>query len=234
MKTNANVKTVNMLPAWYRKELQQRGRLRWHAALMISLGAVMLVWAQIAHLQILSQRDELARLDRQASVVSSLAPAIEATRADLARLDNLQLAYRELGNTVPMSSVIQQIQNDMTAGMSLSRLAIDVRNEAVKGTGFVGDTKNPPRYRDLAHLTVVGVAPSDTQIAQLIGKLSLNPLFNDVSLNFMHKEILRDYQVRRFEIQMTMDLTRLAVETPGSNQAEGAAPAATVPAEDKP
>ena len=232
MKTNSNVKTINMLPGWYRQELQQTGRLRLHMGLMIALGAVILGWAQYAHLRIVSQRAELARVDRQAALVASLTPAIEATKADLARLDNLQLAYRELGNTVPMSSVIQQIQNDMTPGMSLSRMAIDVHNEAVKGTGFVGDTKNPPRYRDLAHLVVVGVAPSDTQIAQFIGKLSTNPLFSDVSLNFMHKEILRDYQVRRFEIQMTMDLTRLAVETPGTDPDAAASCPAPAPAEE--
>jgi hypothetical protein len=116
-------------------------------------------------------------------------------------------------------TTIQQIQNDMAPGMALSRLALDVRSEAIKGVGFVGDVKNPPKYHDVAHLTVVGVAQNDTQIAQMIGKLSANPLFADVSLNYMHKEVLREYQVRRFEIQMTMDLDRLSVESPGA--AEG-------------
>ena len=43
-----------------------------------------------------------------------------------------------------------------------------------------------------------------------IGKLSTNPLvFRGVSLNYTRTEILRDYGVRRFEIQMQMDLDPL-------------------------
>ncbi len=78
----------------------------------------------------------------------------------LKRLNNLELAYRELGNTIPMSAVIQQIQNDMTMGMALSRVTIDVRSEPVKGSGFVGDAAHPPHNHDVAHIVVVGSRPT--------------------------------------------------------------------------
>jgi hypothetical protein len=113
-----------------------------------------------------------------------------------------------------MSAVIQQIQNDMTAGMALANVAIDVRSQPIKGSGFVGDTKHPPRYHDVAYLTVVGIAPNDVQIAQFIGKMSANPLFGECALNFTRTDLIGDYIVRRFEIQMQMDLEPLATETP--------------------
>ncbi len=50
------------------------------------------------------------------------------------------------------------------------------------------------------------------QIAQLIGKVSTNTLFSDVSLNFTRTEILSEHSIRRFEIQMEMELERLATE----------------------
>ena len=149
--------------------------------------------------------------------------------AELKRLENMQVAYRELGNTVPMSAVIQQIQNNMTEGMALSHVSVDVHSEALKGSPFVG-AKSAPRLHEVAHLTVVGIASNDVHIAQLIGKLSGNPLFTDVSLNYTRTEILRDYSVRRFEIQMQMDLDPLAAEDPDASPAAPSTQPATAPA----
>ena len=111
-----------------------------------------------------------------------------------------------------MSAVIQQILNDMTMGMSLSHVGIEVHAEAVKGSGILGDMLHPPRTHNVAHLVFVGVAPNDVLIAQMVGKISQNPLFSDVSLNYTHTELLVDRSIRRFEIQMSMDLDRLAVD----------------------
>lgn len=217
------MKLVNLLPEWYLQQRRQKRAVRMHVALMIALGAVMLAWHLLGagrHAQLAGVRDELAH---RAALVGNLSEDIRKTDLELRRLKNLQLAYRELGRTIPMSAVVQQIQNDMTHGMALSRVSIDVRPEPVKGGGFVGDLKSPPRYHDVAHITVVGVAPNDVQIAQLIGKVSSNALFADVSLNYTRTEILDESSVRRFEIQMTLDLDRLPAEDPADRAPEVAA-----------
>jgi len=209
------VKTVNLLPDWYLTEKKQQKSLHLQFGLMLLLIAVMAGWLFVGHQRMVAlRRQAVEREARVAVLPHNLAEEILATQTEIKRLENLQLAYRELGNTVPMSAVVQQIQNDLTQGMAISRVSIDVRPEPVKGSGYVGDLKNPPKYHDMARLTVVGVAPNDMQIAQLIGKVSGNPLFTDVSLNYTRTEILRDYNVRRFEIQMNMDLDLLATEVP--------------------
>jgi hypothetical protein len=210
------MKTVNLLPDWYLNEHRQKKRLALHFALMLALGGAMLTWHMMGRnetTRLLAQRDQLAR---QAATLVDPTADIAKAEAEKRRLENLQVAFRELGNTIPMSAVVQQVINDMTTGMSLSRVVVEVRQQAVKGSGFVGDVKNPPKYHDVAYLTVVGVAPNDVQIAQLIGKISSNVLFNDVSLNYTRTELLRDYNVRRFEIQMNMDLERLTSEDPAA------------------
>jgi hypothetical protein len=139
-------------------------------------------------------------------------PQLRTRRAELEHLQNVQLAYQELGSPIPMSAVIQQIQNDMTQGMALSNVSVEVQPEAVKGSGFVGDPKNPPKLHDVARLAVVGISPNDAQIAQLIDKLTANPLFTGVSLNYTRTENVREYAVRRFEIRMEMDVEQLGTE----------------------
>lgn len=206
------MKNINLLPTWYTQEQHQRKVLRLQFMLLLALGGVMGGWLMYAQRDLLALRQQHDALQQRAAMVGDLNAQLSARRTDLAKLENLQLAYRELGHTVPMSLVVQQLQNDMTAGMALSKIAIDVRSEAIKGTGNIGDAKNPAKFREIARLTVVGIAPNDTQIAQLIGKVSQNPLFSEVALNYTRTEILRDYNVRRFEIQMNMDLDRLSID----------------------
>jgi hypothetical protein len=208
------MKLVNLLPEWYLEQRRQARSIRFRFALIVALGGAMIIWNLLAEGRIALHAHVRDELTRRAAMVGNLGQDIRKTDAELRRLKNLQLAYRELGSTVPISALVQQVQNDMTRGMALSRVSIDVRPEPVKGSGFVGDIKNPPRYHEVAHMTVVGVAPNDVQIAQLIGKISGNPLFADVSLNYTRTETLRESAVRRFEIQMTMDLHRLPPEEP--------------------
>jgi hypothetical protein len=226
-------KTVNLLPAWYRRELLQRKRLRTYLGAMLVLGAALVVTAQVSKAHLAKVRAEHATLAGRASVVKDVTPEIEEIRGELERLGERQRACRELGPTVPVSKLAQQIFNNMSEGMSLSRLSVEVRNEAVKGTGNVGDKQNPPRYHDVAHLVVVGVAPVDAPVNAMFARLSDNVLFSDVSMTYLRREILKDYEVRRFELQMTVDLDRLSIETPesaeeppaGGDETKAAAPA---------
>jgi hypothetical protein len=121
--------------------------------------------------------------------------------------------------------VIQQLQNGLTPGMALSHLEIVVRPEPVKGSGMVGDSRNPPRYRDEAHMTVVGIAPPpDNMFAvQFYNNIVKNPLFSDVTLDYTKSAILQGYPLRTFEIQLTMDLDKLSTDA-----TDGASPAAPI------
>ena len=113
-----------------------------------------------------------------------------------------------------MSAVIQQLQNDMTRGMAFSNVNVEVRPEPLRGSGVVGDPKNPPRYHDVAHLSITGIAPDESRIAVYIDNISKNPLFADVMLNYTRTGELLHHPVRRFEIQLSMDLERLTSVAP--------------------
>jgi hypothetical protein len=208
------MKTVNLLPEWYLQQQRQRRNLRLHLIVMMFVGAGMVASMGISKARLAMLDLKRHGLANRVAEVGNMQPELEKRQAALKRVLDVQAAYEELGNTVPMSAVIQQIQNDMTAGMALSRVSIDVRSQPIKGSGFVGDTKHPPRYHEVAYLTVVGIAPNDVHIAQFIGKMSANPLFGECSLNFTRTDLIGDYIVRRFEIQMQMDLEPLETQIP--------------------
>ncbi len=208
------MKSVNLLPKWYLQERRQRRYLRVHAGVMLLLGAAMAGAGFVGQQRIAALGRQRNQLETRLSQVADPEATLKRKQTDLHRLEDLQLAYRELGKTIPMSSVIQQLQNDMTPGMALSQVSIEVRPDPVKGSGNVGDTHNPPKYHDVAYLTVEGIAPNDVQIAQLIKTLSTNPLLTDVMLDYTKTGALDAFLVRRFEIKTKMDLDRLTNEDP--------------------
>ena len=218
------MKTVNFLPDWYRQQQRQGRNLRVHIGVMILLGVAVFGARFVGSGHIAKLAVAQAQLAQQEKLVGDPTSQLEAKQAELKRLENIQLAYQELGNTIPMSAVVQQILNDMTLGMALSHVNIEVHLEAVKGSGILGDVRHRTRTHNVAHIVFVGVAPNDVQIAQLVGKISSNPLFSEISLNYTHTELLSDRSIRRFEIQMSMDLDRLAVDDGPSDPAHASAP----------
>ena len=208
------MKTVNLLPGWYRQQERRQLNLHFHAGAMLVLGAAMIGLTIAGRRELAAmnhRRDALAATLRQ---VQDPAPQLQQATADFRRLEELRLARQELGNTIPMSAVIQQLQNDMTRGMAFSNVNVEVRPEPLRGSGVVGDPKNPPRYHDVAHLSITGIAPDESRIAVYIDNISKNPLFADVMLNYTRTGELLHHPVRRFEIQLSMDLERLTSVAP--------------------
>jgi hypothetical protein len=210
------MKTVNLLPPWYLQRHRGRRRLRGHLAAMAVLAAAVVAAAVAARDRAAVLRASRDVLAAELARVPDLEPDLKRKEADLKRMADLQLAYRELGKTIPMSSVLQQLQNDLAPGMALCRVGLDVRPDPVKGSGVVGDLRNPPALHNVLYLAVEGIAPNDGLIAGWIEKLSANPLFTDVSLDYARAGTLKTFLVRRFEIKMKMDLDSLTTEDPAA------------------
>ncbi len=211
------MKLVNLLPEWYLQQRRRRRQTRMHILAMLALAGILAG----AHAIALHGVEELTlrsdTLTARLAGITDHSALVSTRQSQLARLQNIELAYQELGSPIPMSAVLQQIQNDMGPGMALSRVAVEVQPEAIKGSGFVGDSKAPPQWHDVAKLTVVGVSPDDGKIVELIGSLTGNPLFSNVSLNYERTETVREFAVRRFEIRMDMDVEQLGTENaPGA------------------
>ena len=210
------MKTVNLLPGWYRQQQRRQKNIRVHLVLMLVIGGAMVgsSFLGLEHQnQLYAQRDALKGRRTQ---VGDPEPELRRLQARLQQLKELRLARQELGNTIPMSAVVQQVQNDMSPGMALSSVTINVQSEPLRGSGFVGDPHNPPRYHDVAQVSVQGIAPNDVQIAQFIDRLSNQhrQLFSDVTLDYTRTGELQRYSVRKFQIELNMDLERLTAGVP--------------------
>lgn len=211
------MKRVNLLPPWYIKQCHERSRLRVRITLLLCGILTLVAWVgfQKSHLASLEKRHNM--LLKQVAEMKQVDRDLDAAKLELNKAELLRAAYRELGPTVPMSALLQQIQNDLEPGMMLSRVSMDIREESPRQNGPI-NPKNRPKARPVARIVTIGYAPNDVLIANVIGNLSQNPLLSEVTLNYSRPEVVQDYSVRRFEIQMVVDLSRLHAEEPQAMQ----------------
>jgi len=192
------MKSVNLLPGWYRLQQRRHKNFRVHLAVMVVLGGLMVgarVLAQEYTQGLEARRDALFQ---KAEAIGNPEQQLLKYQAELKGLQERRLTCKELGNTVPMSAVVQQLQNSMTPGMALSNVTVETHSEPVPGSGYVGDLKNPPRYHDMLRLTVNGISPSNDKVATFIDDLARNKLFSDVTLDFTHNAELQRVPSFRF------------------------------------
>ncbi|HVT82213.1 MAG TPA: hypothetical protein VHM90_16340 [Phycisphaerae bacterium] len=214
------MKTVNLLPGWYLRQRRQERNIKLHVIAMLAIGGLMAGLSLLGRQQVNRLNAEKAQLEARLDMTPNPANDLQRVTIDLKRLQDLQQARQELGNTVPMSCVIQQLQNAMVPGMALTSVAIDVQPLPVKGSGVVGDQRNPPRYHEVAHVVIGGIAVEDRHIAALVRELTNNRLFTDVSQDYIRGGSLQNYSVRKFEIQLSMDLEKLAMQANETTAAE--------------
>jgi len=123
---------------------------------------------------------------------------------------------------VPRSYILAEITNALPAGVSLLDFVLDAKRHTAAAapapmTAFdrhraaIDTTKGPPPaplpepvvYDVTMKLT--GVADTDVQVSNFIGKLSRSPLLRDVNLVISDEYTMADQKLRRFQLEMTLD-----------------------------
>lgn len=102
------MKTVNFLPDWYRQQQRQGRNLRLHLGVMVLLGSAIAGVRFLGNQHLETLETKRSQLAVEMQNMGDPTAELEAKRAELKRLENIQQAYKELGNTIPMSALVQQ------------------------------------------------------------------------------------------------------------------------------
>ena len=131
---------------------------------------------------------------------------------------------------VPRGNILAEITNAMPQGVSLLEFHLESRNRVRKQAENTGMTEyekrkaarekkpvadNEPKLAEPKHfdvaLTVTGIAPNDSLVAQFLSKLSRSKLMQDVNLKVSEEHIVRskdgkqEDKVRKFTVEMMLD-----------------------------
>jgi Tfp pilus assembly protein PilN len=119
---------------------------------------------------------------------------------------------------VPRSRLLADLVNRMPAAMSLLeiqlatkeqkhftvRRVVDHSKSALANKDKSQAPEEPPAPKVTVTVSLVGVAPTDVQVAQYMAGLSQSPLLGDVNLVFSEEAKLGDATMRKFRIDMTI------------------------------
>lgn len=120
---------------------------------------------------------------------------------------------------VPRTILLAEMINHMPASLSLLEMNLEtkeLRNTARPRTS-IERAKQQRQQKKLAKVEevqvpktemkvgLIGVAPTDVEVAQFMTSLSLHPLFDDINLQFSEQTAIDDQPMRKFRVEMVIN-----------------------------
>lgn len=221
---------TSFLPADYVQAKEQRRT----NLICLSLFSLVLATVILAFLVTDRQRQEARRLQHQTDQAYTLA----AERLD--QMDTLQQQKKQLLRKaqvtaqllekVPRSRILGELTNALPSGCGLLELSLETKTlkvsppaaaTAMEQARQAAQAKKKEAAEDQmiqdVSLKLIGSAATDVQVAQLLARLSSNPLFRQVTLSYSEQKTIDDRSVRKFQLDMKID-TSLAPSVPGPEQ----------------
>ena len=214
---------LSFLPDDYiERRIEQRTNFICLTLFVIVLGGVITAY-------VITQRQRGEIRERRAQVNEAYT---EAARR-LEQLDRLQAQKEQmmrkaqvtaaLVEPVPRTFLLADLINRMPESLSLfdfelstkeirrpsprkrNRSALANNSEKDGKDGKDGPPAPPPVPERKVTLVMVGVAPTDVQVAKYMSTLSRSPLLSDVNLVFSEETKIQESTMRKFRIEITLD-----------------------------
>jgi Tfp pilus assembly protein PilN len=178
---------------------------------------------ELQHSAVVKQYAEAAKRIEQVKLLQQR----QRTMAEQAELS------QSLLEKAPRSYLLAQITNSMPAGVSLLDLQMTSKRKAAPvapqtqfqkhGKSLKDKDATPPPQPQTydVHLELTGVAGTDVQVAQFMGKLLQCRLLQDVNLAYSQEFKQNNQMLRKFEIEMMLNPDAEATQDKSGEAAQG-------------
>jgi len=199
------VRELEFLPNWYG---QARSRYRWlrlQACTTLLLVGGLGLWLGLAQRNIRSAQAALNATDLQ---LAQSQLELEQLQVQLKLKNQLEFQRQivsRLGMQVEVSRMLNTLERLMPKEMSLTELTFDTAEELVKRSDVTANDNSPTKSRAL-RVKLLGVAPSDVDLANFLAGLTNVPFFQEVSLTYARDKSQGGHTMREFEVAFGMSL----------------------------
>ncbi|MCC6239265.1 MAG: PilN domain-containing protein [Phycisphaerales bacterium] len=214
MTNNYSPNQLSFLPDDY---LQRKVRRRSNiicgtilAIFAVTFGGVMSYYKQSSHH--LTQRE--AKANEDYTQVTQRIKLVQEMQAKQQRMAHQAELTASLLEKVPRSYLLAELTNSLPIGVSLLDLSLNstLRQPAAALTKFEQKKKEikskpveaQPKVFDV-RIKLTGIAYTDVQVAQYIGKLSTCQLFQQVGLTVVEEYTLDGKKLRKFQLDMQLN-----------------------------
>jgi hypothetical protein len=200
---------VEFIPEWYPRLLRRRRIIIVQGWLTLLLVVALAMWL------LLAQRNARAA----EAAVTVLDIELAATDDALQKLNDLRELQRQwrqqdeiisrLGLHVETTRMLTMLSNIMPPEMAIQSLTMQVeeRERPMTSLARARDVQNRrPSTERWMNVRMVGVVPTDIELANLLGRLDVVPFFDRVALTYSRDRVDRGHLMREFEVAFSVNL----------------------------
>jgi Tfp pilus assembly protein PilN len=200
---------IDFLPERIKDQRRRRRRLIHQGYLMALCIAGLGVMTYVFQLRVDKARGDLEMLRSRSQVMDSQMALRDQLNQQLAELMIKSRIEEQLGRRVGTLDVLGELQRVMPESLTLTSMTMEtVAVQVAADPAEKLNTSNQPVSRGGAakektvkrvRLVLTGMAPTDVDVANFIGQLAGNKLFEDVSMGYAKNVKFRNRVAREFQ-----------------------------------
>jgi hypothetical protein len=204
------MRELEFLPEWYPVLRRRRQRTVVHAWVTAVVLLALTGWSISASQTLDIRIKEDAALGAQLSEVRSELKMLEQQLQLRHQLDQQGRLLHRVGLQVDTTRLLGELDSLMGREMFLLSLHTDTQETRPSSENADGTQPKPDNAQVSRRLIVrlVGVAPSDVHIANLLANLAGRPQFEDVRMSYARDRLSGQHLMREFEISFSIDVNR--------------------------
>ena len=198
------MRELEFLPDWYPKLRRRRRAVATQGWATLTVIAILGIWL------LLSQRNVRAKQHELAEIKSSLTRSV----VEVERLTTLEALHQQLqdqhkvfamiGRPIEMTRILTTLDDAMPADMSI--LDLSIVTEEVKTDTIAAKAAQEKGANRRVRMRMQGVAPTDTDLANFLTKLTAKPFFSNVGVTYSRPRSEEGHVMREFEVTFALDL----------------------------
>ena len=205
---------LEFLPSWYPQARRRRRLLliqAWGALLvLVAVGA----WTALARHHVVHAAKSLVVVDRQLAQSELELVQLQEQLRLKGQLELQRQIVSRLGLPLETSRLLHTLDELMPKEMSLVELNIDTDEHVARPAMAVRQVQQSAGAIEMdrrLNVRLVGVAPSDLDLANFLASLTGVPFFDNVTTTYSKDKTQAGHVLREFEVTFSLNLNRSAV-----------------------
>jgi hypothetical protein len=202
------MREIEFLPAWYPQVRWRKRCVQIEAwilvIVMISLGS----WYAFAQQNFHNQQTVLGALQQRLDQVHTEKELLNQALDLRQRLQEREEIVASLGYPVEMTRLLQTLDRVMPKEMALSEFDCQTREQPRPVTSVAAVRPNDKQLDRKLDIHLKGVAPSDVDLANVLGELSKMPFLEQVNVGYSQDKVDSGHRMREFELTFSMNLNQ--------------------------
>jgi hypothetical protein len=204
------VRELEFLPDWYPQVRRRKRLVVLQIYMTVALAAALAVSTMLSRRSVHAAAQTLAQVEAKLSDSRSELKALDELLALDAELVYRQEVLAKVGPHVDAARLIASLDEVMPPDMAVLDLSFETEQpQPAPVTSLAGaraaqkNTQPPPKR---VRVKLIGVAPTDVDIASFLTKLTAKPVFDSISMTRSKERPENGHVMREFEVTFGMEL----------------------------